>query len=304
MTLQPRRWAWLALAALAALQLAGCGSAPPRPEAQSRAEKPAAVSTAKPGGYYQDDGPGANPPPNLEAIPDAEPKPEPLHKYANNPYTVLGQQYVPDNGYTGYKARGIASWYGRKFHGQKTSSGEPYDMYGMTAAHPTLPIPSYARVTNPRNNKSVIVRINDRGPFHSERVIDLSYTAAYKLGIVQNGSGQVVVESIDPTHIPARTTPVPAAEPQQTASLSALPIERERSGIYLQLGAFSSQQNAESFGSHIRQQMGALADAMQILSANGLYRVHLGPYHSQAEAAQAADLLQQSLNITALQLVR
>jgi len=295
-----RRGAWLLLAALAAFQLSGCGTAPQRQGSPNRAEKPVTGSAAKPGGYYQDDGPGATPPPNLEAVPDAEPKVEPLHKYANNPYTVLGQQYVPDNGYTGYKARGIASWYGRKFHGQKTSSGEPYDMYGMTAAHPTLPIPSYARVTNPRNNKSVIVRINDRGPFHSDRVIDLSYTAAYKLGIVQNGSGQVVVEAIDP----AKPVPVPAPEQQQNAAIPALPVVSDRSGIYLQLGAFNSQQNAESFGSRIRQQMGALADAMQILSANGLYRVHLGPYHSQAEAAQAAALLQQSLNVTALQLVR
>lgn len=303
-TVQPRRGAWLVLAALAALQLGGCGSAPQRQETQNRADKPVASSATKPGGYYQDDGPGASPPPNLEAIPDAEPKVEPLHKYANNPYTVLGQQYVPDNGYTGYKARGIASWYGRKFHGQKTSSGEPYDMYGMTAAHPTLPIPSYARVTNPRNGKSVTVRINDRGPFHSNRVIDLSYTAAFKLGIVQNGSGQVVVEAIDPSNLVAKPAPAPAPEQQQTAAMSAPPVENERGGIYLQLGAFSSQQNAESFGSHIRQQMGALADAMQILNANGLYRVHLGPYHTQAEAAQAAALLQQNLNVTALQLMR
>jgi len=131
---QARRCAWLALAALAIFQLGGCGSAPQRQEAPNRAEKPVASSATKPGGYYQDDGPGANPPPNLEAVPDAEPKVEPLHKYANNPYTVLGQQYVPDTGYKTYKARGVASWYGRKFHGQKTSSGEPYDMYGMTAA--------------------------------------------------------------------------------------------------------------------------------------------------------------------------
>jgi rare lipoprotein A len=301
---QPRRGAWLVLAALIALQLGGCGSAPQRQEAPNRAEKPVTGSAAKPGGYYQDDGPGASPPPNLEAVPDAEPKIEPLHKYANNPYTVLGQQYVPENAYTGYKTRGIASWYGRKFHGQKTSSGEPYDMYGMSAAHPTLPIPSYARVTNARNGKSVIVRINDRGPFHSERVIDLSYTAAFKLGIVQNGSGQVLVEAIDPSNLSAKPVPTSAPEQQQTAAMPALPVVSDRSGIYLQLGAFSSQQNAESFGSRIRQQMGALADAMQILSANGLYRVHLGPYRSQAEAAQAAALLQQNLNVTALQLVR
>jgi rare lipoprotein A len=290
------------LALLVAIWLAGCGSAPQRQDTASRADKPVVV---KPGGYYQDDGPGESPPPDLDAVADAEPKAEPLHKYANNPYTVLGQRYVPDTGFTAYKARGVASWYGRKFHGKKTSSGEAYDMYGMTAAHPTLPIPSYARVTNPRNGRSVVVRVNDRGPFHSERVIDLSYTAAHRLGIVQSGSGQVVVESIDalnPAAKPAQPSEPPAAPPEPEKA--ALPQVADAGGIYLQLGAFSSQQNAESFGSRIRQQMGALADALQVLAGNGVYRVHLGPYRSQSEAGQAAALLQQTLNIAPLQVVR
>jgi rare lipoprotein A len=110
------------------------------------------------------------------------PKPEPLHRFANNPYSVFGRDYVPLRELKPYKARGIGSWYGRRYHGQKTSSGEIYDMYAMTAAHPILPIPSYVRVTNPANGKSVVVRINDRGPFHAGREIDLSWTAAYKLG--------------------------------------------------------------------------------------------------------------------------
>ena len=150
------------------------------------------------GAYYQDDGPGDNPPADLDGIPDAEPRFEPLHPRANNPYTVLGQNFVPAQGLRPFRQRGIASWYGRKFHGQRTSSGEPYDMYAMTAAHPTLPIPSYARVSNPDNGRSVVVRINDRGPFLHGRVMDLSYTAAHKLGIAAVGSGLVDVESILP----------------------------------------------------------------------------------------------------------
>ena len=124
------------------------------------------------------------------------PKAEPLHRYANRPYSALGKTYTPLQATGNYKERGIASWYGKKFHGQRTSIGEIYDMYGMTAAHPTLPIPSYARVTNLANGKSVIVRINDRGPFLHDRIMDLSYVAAYKLGFINNGSAEVEVESI------------------------------------------------------------------------------------------------------------
>ena len=142
------------------------------------------------------DGPGADPPPNLERVPDAVPRSESLHPYANRPYTVLGQQYVPTPGVRTYRERGMASWYGRKFHGQPTSSGERYDMYAMTGAHPTLPIPSYVRVTNLRNGRNVVVRINDRGPFSNKRLIDLSYTAAYKLGYVATGTADVEVELV------------------------------------------------------------------------------------------------------------
>jgi rare lipoprotein A len=162
--------------------LAACSSAPPRSS----------------GGYYKDDGPGANPPPNLAAVPDAVPRSEPLHKYANRPYEVFGKKYVPLASVQPFTQRGTASWYGKKFHGQKTSSGETYDMYKMTAAHPTLPIPSYVRVTSLSNGRSVVVRVNDRGPFHAGRVIDLSYVAAYKLGYVGAGSAQVQIEAVVP----------------------------------------------------------------------------------------------------------
>jgi rare lipoprotein A len=170
----------LAGAALLAL-LVGCGSPP------------------KKGGYYKDDGPQANPPANLASIPDAKPRAEPLHKFANRPYEQFGKNYVPLTSVRPFRQRGIASWYGKRFHGQKTASGEIYDMYAMTAAHPTLPIPSYARVTNLRNGRQVVVRVNDRGPFHSSRVIDLSYAAAYRLGYIEAGSAEVEVEAVVPS---------------------------------------------------------------------------------------------------------
>jgi len=168
----------LALALI--LALAACSSRPHR------------------GGYYKDDGPGENPPANLASVPDAVPRPEPLHKYANRPYEVFGKKYVPLASVQPFSQRGVASWYGKKFHGQKTSSGETYDMYKMTAAHPTLPIPSYARVTNLSNGRSVVVRVNDRGPFHNNRIMDLSYAAAYKLGYIGAGSAQVQIDAIVP----------------------------------------------------------------------------------------------------------
>jgi len=153
------------------------------------------------GGYYQDDGPGEAPPPDLQAIPDAQPKIEPYGRRGNRPYVVFGKSYTPITDDRPLKQRGIGSWYGRKFHGQKTSSGELYDMYKMTAAHPTLPLPSYARVTNIATGTQVIVRVNDRGPFHSGRIIDLSYTAALKLGYLRHGSSELEVERLLPEDI-------------------------------------------------------------------------------------------------------
>ncbi|SPE25626.1 hypothetical protein SBBP1_310003 [Burkholderiales bacterium] len=146
--------------------------------------------------YYADDGPPAHVPADLAATPDAVPRSEPLNPYANRPYAALGRTYVPDTSDAPFEQRGIASWYGRQFQGNRTASGEPYDMFAMSAAHPTLPIPSYARVTNVRDGRSIVVRINDRGPFLHERIIDLSFAAATRLGIAGPGSGEVVVEKI------------------------------------------------------------------------------------------------------------
>ena len=209
---------WAALPALAALlALAGCGTAPVEPAPAGRpvpAGKPPAKPQQEPGvpvlppansgrgGYYQDDGPGENPPPNLMATPDAEVRNEAPYPRNSRPYVVFGKTYTPITDLNmPFVQRGLGTWYGKKFHGQRTSSGEIYDMYKMSAAHPTLPIPSYAKVTNLDNGNQVVVRINDRGPFHSTRVIDVSYTAALKLGLLGKGSHQLEVERILPAEV-------------------------------------------------------------------------------------------------------
>ena len=175
-----------ALLVLLAAVLAGCASGPPR-----------GASTATPTRPSPDrDAAEANPPPDLARVPDAEPKLEPIRSGGpNKPYAVLGRDYTPITRDAPFTERGIASWYGRKFHGRRTASGEVYNMYAMTAAHPTLPIPSYARVRNPANGREVVVRINDRGPFHPGRIVDLSYTAALKLDLLR-GVGPVELQRI------------------------------------------------------------------------------------------------------------
>jgi len=309
----------------AALLIGGCASVPGRApvagEAGIGAQKPAPAAAlphaSRGGAYYQDDGPGDNPPANLDQIADAEPRVEPLARAANQPYTVFGQKYVPYQKLTPYRQRGIASWYGRKFNGQRTSSGEPYDMYAMTAAHATLPIPSYARVTNLANGRSVIVRINDRGPFHSGRLIDLSYTAAYKLGYAAAGSATVEVESIMPKEMPliaarkrqtARTvaSAPPPAQPMapvilaadsvtQAGPVQAIPLDAMTGGIYLQLGAFSARDNAENFRVRVYQQLAWLNDPIRITARGGMYRLDLGPYRDRDQAAGMARKIREAL---------
>lgn len=218
-----------------ALVLAACGSVPPKPAAPVLARPgsaPASSASAARklpvlppagsgrGGYYLDDGPGDAPPDGLLALPDAEPKIEPYSKAAMRPYVVFGKTYTPITDDRPLKQRGIGSWYGKKFHGQKTSSGELYDMYQMTAAHPILPIPSYARVTNLATGAQVIVRINDRGPFRSDRIIDLSYTAALKLGYLTHGSTELEVERLLPDEILRMAA---SKQNSQTAQNAALP---------------------------------------------------------------------------------
>ena len=212
--------------------LSGCGTAPPkrgtdtaqRTAASSPSANPStATSSRKGGGYYLDDGPGDSPPPNLEFLPDAIPRVEKYASGANRPYNVFGTDYVPDLSGAQYKQRGVGSWYGRKFHGQRTSSGEIYDMYAMTAAHPTLPIPCYALVTNVQNGRSVIVRVNDRGPFLHNRIMDLSYAAAYKVGYLSSGSGMIEVEQLMPADIAAGRIPATTTGLLLAASSPARP---------------------------------------------------------------------------------
>lgn len=310
------------LVPLLALALAACGGQPPRPVID-RAEVPAAAPPAasaasvarKPGapqkfgGGYKDDGPGEGAP-DIDAIPDAVPRDEPLHRFANNPYSALGRDYVPLRTVGNYRGRGIGSWYGRRYHGQRTSSGEAYDMYAMTAAHPTLPIPSYARVTNVANGRSVVVRINDRGPFLAGREIDLSWTAAAKLGYVGAGSATVEVESLAPGREPAvaaapapRPGP-PAAAEDPIAKMAAtepepsLPQVQDARGHFLQLGAFGNRDNAEALRARLARELGDLAGKLVIQPAGKVFRVQLGPWADAAAAQQAGGRLRESLGMT------
>lgn len=306
--------------------LAACGSQPPKPVADATATSSVAVAPAptfpekktaptytlkRGGGFYQDDGPADDIPVDLASVPDAVPRAEPPHRFANRPYSVLGRDYTPLPPQSAYRQRGVASWYGRKFHGQKTSSGEPYDMFGMTAAHPTLPIPSYARVTRvnggPDSGKSVVVRINDRGPFLHERVIDLSYTAAHKLGIISGGSAEVEVASLAPDIV---ITPVVAAErvtstplPPATMPPNAVAPAQDAVGgsnVYLQLGAFKTQEAAENFMAQMRTKLGGMGKQLSLFIKDGLTRIHLGPYADQNEARSNADSLQGKLGFKPL----
>ena len=298
--------------ALATLMLAACGSAPqrkvetrstPAPVEDHPVGASAAPAASTGGGYLAGDGPGAAAPANLDGIPDAVPKSEPLHRYANRPYTALGKTYTPLTAAGNYKERGIASWYGKKFHGQRTSSGEVYDMYGMTAAHPTLPIPSYARVTNTASQKSVVVRVNDRGPFLHERVMDLSYTAAHKLGIIGNGSSEVEVESLAPDARvntlakpdTVESKPLEKAEATASPTPPAASTAAAGSNIYLQLGAFKSPEAAKSFMAQMRAKLGDAGKQLSVFLKDGLNRVHLGPYASQDAARSSAEGLKGKL---------
>jgi rare lipoprotein A len=308
-----RQWCVL----LALLALAACSSAPTREETPAR----------KPGGYYLDDGPLANPPKDLDKIPDAQPKVEPIKASTARPYTVMGRTYTPMGQLGPYKVVGIASWYGKRYHGQATASGETYDMFGMTAAHPTLPIPSYVRVTSLKTGRSVVVRVNDRGPFHSDRLIDLSYTAAYKLGILSYGSSLVEVESILPGDTTATTAaakldgssgstapqesadkPLTASKPEPAPDAlsapsaiavteSAPPLTQEAAGVYVQLGAFSQAENARSFLAHLQAELSWLADVTGIYRRDGVYRVQAGPYTDRSEALRAANRIEQALDL-------
>jgi rare lipoprotein A len=240
--------------ACCALLLYACGSAP------TRREPPPSIperSTPPP------------PPADIAAIPDAVPRPEPRSTRGNPlSYEVFGQRYFVLATAEGYKERGVASWYGPDFHSRPTSSGEPYDMYAMTAAHKTVPIPAYARVTHLGNGRSVVVRINDRGPFVANRIIDLSYTAAHKLGMTQAGTAFVEVEII---------TPGSPAEAARGITVPVTDLLARPPSLYLQAGAFGVASNATQLAQRLRAAGIEQVQVLEPKAGGPLYRVRIGP---------------------------
>ncbi|MDT8310162.1 MAG: septal ring lytic transglycosylase RlpA family protein [Methylophaga sp.] len=233
----------------------------------------------------QDSAPAA--PPKAEQMRDAIPKNEPRSKYGNMAtYDVFGKTYYTLASSEGYVERGVASWYGNKFHGRRTSSGEPYDMYKMTAAHKTLPLPSYAEVTNLDNGRKVVVRINDRGPFHDDRLIDLSYSAATKLGITAKGTGRVEVLAINADKYATQ----PADHQSQQVTMQTNTFENV--AMFLQVGAFSTLSRAEQIKNRIQQQ---ISERVHVKPFNGqgnaLYRVRVGPLASAEIGQRLAERL-------------
>lgn len=337
-------WQWvLALAISSAL--VGCGSMPKSTTEATGQQATVAPSIAKNvpvlppagsgrGGYYLDDGPGDHIPEGLYDLPDAEPKVEPYARGPNKPYSVFGQTYTPITDNRHYKQRGYGSWYGKKFHGKKTSSGEPYDMYKMTAAHPTLPIPCYARVTNLGNGKQVIVRVNDRGPFRSARIIDLSYTAALKLGYLGKGSGLLEVEHLLPHEIERlarnkregsaalamqhgtveREMPASAGEKsgeavsQKDDFLDKFLIQGKNAeeptqagtakNYYLQLGVFRQSGNAQSL--QAKYASAWRNEKFEVVTSGEVYKLYAGPFVTREMAMDAARRFLKDQNLKTL----
>jgi rare lipoprotein A len=258
-------------------------------------------------------------------VPDAEPRIEPIRAGGpNRPYEVLGKSYTPITQDRAVSERGLASWYGRKFHGRRTANGEVYDMYAMTAAHKTLPLPSYARVRNPANGREIVVRVNDRGPFHAGRIIDLSYTAALRLGVL-NGVAPVEVEritfdeirtgswrrdgavaAVPPAPSPA-AAPAPVADavvPVAATSADATPevpppraISSAPRGFWIQLGAFRQRDGAESFQRHVAADLEWIAPLLAVFDDASLFRLQAGPYASRDEARAGADRVREALQL-------
>lgn len=277
-----RKAIYLAHLVLATAYLVGCAS---KPKSQSGSTS----NSVRPGAYYKDDGPAASVPADIDRIPDATPRVEQLHRFANRPYNVFGVDYAPMTVLAPLKQRGTASWYGKKFHGQKTAIGETYDMFAMTAAHPTAPLPSFARVTHARSGRNVIVRINDRGPFHPGRIVDLSYAAAHRLGIAQGGSGEVEFEILTPPFgaTPSMQTPVLTSPIATPALVEPPPLNAQtpsRETFYVQLGAFGNFANAQTFQQRMSSETNLTPRVQQV---DGLFRVRLGPFDTRA-AADAA----------------
>jgi len=228
---------------------------------------------------------------DVNHIPNATPKDEPRSRYGNpKSYVVRGKRYYVKSTSQGHVERGIASWYGNKFHGRRTSSGETYDMYGMTAAHKTLPLPTYAQVTNLENGRRIIVKINDRGPFHNNRIIDLSYTAASKLDILRKGTGMVEVVALNPGQ------PAPSTPRQMQAS-------GKKPGLYLQIGAFSNRFNADRLASRLANSLDRSIRVKPTYSnGNKIFQVQVGPLLNVDQADSLSEKLAQ-LGISGLHVI-
>ena len=287
-----------AAVAVLALVLAGCSGSRPRPSHGGSGVGPRATGNS--GGFrddlsrpqssrYRDNSDSVPPQIDVSKIPEPIPKIEPRSLYGNkSPYTVLGQTYRVLPSARGYDERGIASYYGAKFHGYKTSSLENYDMYAFSAAHKTLPLPSYARVTNLENGKSVIVRINDRGPFHENRLIDLSYAAAVKIGIWPKGTGLVEVRAIDPAH------PDEDAAPAELAAQAAVPSGGAHPAIWLQVGAFADLANADRVAGRLRSARLAPVQVSDVqVNGRDVRRVRVGPLQDVDQADRVTDQIEQ-----------
>ena len=279
------------------LSLASCHSPPP-PEISSIPSPPAVIApsvtpTVSPpaapptedGGYYLDDGPPVDDGIDIASLPDAVVRHETINPRKNLPYIALGKRYLPYQTLVDYRRQGVASWYGKRYHGRPTASGEIYDLYKMTAAHPLLPIPSYARVTRVDDGRSVIVRINDRGPFLAGRLIDLSYAAAARLGIVKTGTGEVIVKSI----LPSGTAPHRSEDSENriTAAPQKPAVASEAKKIYIQLGAYSTRAAALAKTFTLKQVLPTdFHDKIGVgQTAQGLFNARIGPYHKRSDAA-------------------
>jgi len=280
------------------------------PPPDIKKETPKTKKQPKPssGGYYLDDGPEVNPPKNLDWIPDATPRHEAINTASTRPYQALGKTYTPMKTRQAFRQKGKASWYGKRFHGRKTANGERYDMYAMTAAHKTLPLPSYVRVTNPANRKSVVVRVNDRGPFKANRIVDLSYAAAHRLDIIQQGSAPVILEVVKPDTTPRvkpaksrvttavqKTTPkrITTTRPRQ-ATVKQQPID----GYYVQLGAFRSLENVSKLKQKVVDTAITTKEMVYHVYNGDLYKLRLGPYVNKHEAQSAAAIVRQKLQLS------
>jgi rare lipoprotein A len=299
---QSRSLLFLAASFATMLLLGGCASS---------SKSGRSTSTTPTSAQDKLDGPPISIPSDLSTIPDAQPRDEPLHRFANRPYTVFGVNYTPMTTRAALVQSGIASWYGRKFHGQKTAIGETYDMLAMTAAHPTAPLPSFARVTNARSGQAVVVRINDRGPFHANRIIDLSYAAAQRIGIAQAGSAEVRVELLLPPYFDRSQTSSTAAPaefrnpaPDITVAAPANASGSDSTAVgqqfFIQLGAFGNFANAQLFQQRMESNLSDLRSVppIGVRQKDGLFRVQIGPIVSAAQAQSLRAELQSRLGAT------